>query len=112
MYFAWSARSHCIAIDARRALHRMMWLMMHDGDVYGSRTWPRSAFANPWGSPRIGGTRALPPYVKACLLALVQRIRNSLHIGAADRANFGFKSCTSKLMFLVCFSNLKLLPRA
>src|SRR5882757_9308315 len=28
---------------------------------------------------------------------LVQRIRNSHHIGATHEANFGFKSCTSKL---------------
>src|SRR5882762_738191 len=43
---------------------------------------------------------------------LVQRIRNSHHIGATHEANFGFKSCTSKLLFLVWFSNLKFLQRA
>jgi len=41
----------------------------------------------------------------------VQRIRNSLHLGATHEANFGFKSCTSKSMFLVWFSNLKFLQR-
>ena len=45
-------------------------------------------------------------------MRIVQRIRNSLHLGATRWANFGFKSCTSKLMFLVWFSNLKFLPRA
>ena len=46
------------------------------------------------------------------LLAPVQRIRNSLHLGATRRAKFGFTSCTSKSMSLVWFSNLKFLPRA
>ena len=64
------------------------------------------------GSPTHGG---LPIRVWARLLCcslLVQRIRNSLHLRATRRANFGFISCTSKLMFLVWFSNLKFLPRA
>src|SRR5882762_9353126 len=43
---------------------------------------------------------------------LVQRIRNSHHIGATHEANFGFTSCTGKLLFLVWFSNLKFLQRA
>ena len=42
----------------------------------------------------------------------MQRIRNSQHHGATRGANFGFESCTSKLLFLVWFSNLKFLPRA
>ena len=42
---------------------------------------------------------------------LVQRIRNSHHTGATHEANFGFESCTSQLLSVVWYLNLKFLHR-
>src|SRR5882757_10211019 len=84
------------------------------------------AGAGPAGAPRSAArtgaqhkatlsTDATPTTLKTVLPSqgspvrkgLVQRIRNSQHIGATHEANFGFKSCTSKLLFLVWFSNFE-----
>ena len=66
----------------------------------------RAILPEKWGAPGLRRGHAFRDH------ALVRRIRNSLHPGATRWANFGFKSCTSKLVFLVWFSNLKFLPRA
>ena len=52
------------------------------------------------------------PCIERQARRLVQRIRNSHHLGATRKGEFRFKSCTSKLLFLAWFSNFKFLLRA